>query len=95
MLAIKLGRNQSFKIHEPISTVYTLKAIDPGRSATLQLDLGDDHLVLWEGTDHKFEYAPGLWGTMAILGFQAAFKDQPVCKVIVGVKLPRAVKVTF
>lgn len=95
MLAIQLGRNQSFKLHEPISTIYTLKAIDAGRSATFQLDLGHETLTLWSGTDHKFEYAPGLWCTMTILQFKAPFKDQPVCKVVLGVKLPRAIKVTF
>lgn len=95
MLAIALGRNQSFRIHEPISKVYTLKAIDPGRSATLQIDLGDEMLILWEGTDHQFEYAPGLWGTLGVIGFKKPNYDQPVTKVIVGVRLPRAIKVTF
>lgn len=95
MLAIALGRNQSFSIHEPISTVYTLKWMDPGRSATLQLNMGEEYLIIELGKDHVFEYAPGLFGRLAVIGFKAPFSGCDVSKVIIGVKLPRAIKVTF
>lgn len=95
MLAISLGRNQSFKIHEPISTVFTLRSLEPEKSATFQLDLGTEKLTILLGTDHKFEYAHGLWGTLSILKFTAPFSGTAITKVVVGLKLPRAIKVTF
>jgi hypothetical protein len=95
MLAIRLGRNQSFTIHEPIDMTLTLRRIESPVSATFQVNLGETDLVLVKGRDHEFEYVPGLWCKLCLLNFLCTLEHDKVNKVVVGIRLPRAVKVTY
>ena len=95
MLAIKLGRNQSFTLHEPISVVFTLKVINPGVSATFYIQPTAVSRTIHKGVDYRFEYAPGLFGTICLLNFMPSGSDGHITKVSIGIKLPKAIKVTF